>query len=127
MKGYGGGGKRLTSKETARLLGVSEASIKRWADGGLLPSEKTAGGHRPFRPEDVATFRRGEGAGDSRGGAAAPSAPAISPPRRVAARARFVGDAGLLVEATFGALLDGSAGKASAFLTDAPASGGGLA
>lgn len=48
---------RLTSKETARLLGVSEASIKRWADGGLLPMEKTAGGHRRFRPEDVAAFR----------------------------------------------------------------------
>lgn len=52
------GGKKLTSKETARLLGVSEASVKRWADGGLLPAEKTAGGHRRFRPEDVAAFRR---------------------------------------------------------------------
>ena len=52
------GRKTLTSKEAARLLGVSEASVKRWADGGLLPSAKTAGGHRRFRPEDVATFRR---------------------------------------------------------------------
>lgn len=51
-------GKGLTSRETARLLGVSEASVKRWADGGLLPAEKTAGGHRRFRPEDVAVFRR---------------------------------------------------------------------
>lgn len=51
-------GKLLTSKETARLLGVSEASVKRWADGGLLPQEKTAGGHRRFRPADVAAFRR---------------------------------------------------------------------
>jgi excisionase family DNA binding protein len=109
MKGYGGVGKRLTSKETARLLGVSEASIKRWADGGLLPSEKTAGGHRRFRPEDVATFRRGKDAADANERAAATSAPATSPPRRVAARARFVGDAELLAEATFGALLDGSA------------------
>src|SRR5918994_1138158 len=82
MKGYDGGGKRLTSRETARLLGVSEASVKRWADGGLLPSEKTAGGHRRFRP---------------------------------------------VVVAMFGALLDGSAGKASALLTDAHASGRGLA
>jgi len=40
------------------MLGASEASIKRWADGGLLPSEKTAGGHRRFRPEDVARFKR---------------------------------------------------------------------
>ncbi|HYP52226.1 MAG TPA: helix-turn-helix domain-containing protein [Pyrinomonadaceae bacterium] len=51
-------GRKLTSRETARLLGVSEASVKRWADSGLLPTEKTAGGHRRFRPEDVARFRR---------------------------------------------------------------------
>jgi MerR family transcriptional regulator, light-induced transcriptional regulator len=41
-------------------LGVSEASVKRWADGGLLPALKTAGGHRRFRPEDIAAFRRGK-------------------------------------------------------------------
>ncbi len=52
------GRKNLTSREAARLLGVSEASVKRWADGGLLPALKTAGGHRRFRPEDVAAFRR---------------------------------------------------------------------
>ncbi|HEV2799007.1 MAG TPA: B12-binding domain-containing protein [Pyrinomonadaceae bacterium] len=57
MKRYNSG-KNLTSKEAARLLGASEASVKRWADGGLLPSEKTAGGHRRFRPEDVARFKR---------------------------------------------------------------------
>lgn len=51
-------GKRLSSKEAARLLGASEASVKRWADGGLLTAEKTAGGHRRFRPEDVARFKR---------------------------------------------------------------------
>ena len=51
-------GKRLTSTEVADLLGVSEASVKRWADSGLLSTEKTAGGHRRFRPEDVAAFRR---------------------------------------------------------------------
>jgi excisionase family DNA binding protein len=50
--------KNLTSKEAARLLGVSEASVKRWADGGLLPVARTAGGHRRFRPEDVAVFKR---------------------------------------------------------------------
>ena len=57
MKSYTSG-KNLTSKEAARVLGASEASVKRWADGGLLPSEKTAGGHRRFRPEDVARFKR---------------------------------------------------------------------
>lgn len=51
-------GKNLTSKEVAQFLGVSEASVKRWADSGLLPVEKTAGGHRRFSPKDVALFRR---------------------------------------------------------------------
>ncbi|HEX8282912.1 MAG TPA: B12-binding domain-containing protein [Pyrinomonadaceae bacterium] len=51
--------KNLTSRQAARLLGASEASIKRWADGGLLPSLRTVGGHRRFRPEDVDAFRRG--------------------------------------------------------------------
>ena len=50
--------RQLTSREAARLLGVSEASVKRWADSGLLPTAKTAGGHRRFRPEDIAIFRR---------------------------------------------------------------------
>ncbi|HYN84467.1 MAG TPA: B12-binding domain-containing protein [Pyrinomonadaceae bacterium] len=51
-------GKKLTSREAARALGVSEASVKRWADSGLLAAEKTAGGHRRFRPEDVAAVLR---------------------------------------------------------------------
>ncbi|HEX3186173.1 MAG TPA: helix-turn-helix domain-containing protein [Pyrinomonadaceae bacterium] len=50
--------KTLTSREVARVLSVSDASVKRWADSGLLPTEKTVGGHRRFRPDDVAAFRR---------------------------------------------------------------------
>ncbi len=38
----------LTSKEIGEVLGVSPATIRRWADAGLLPSERTAGGHRRF-------------------------------------------------------------------------------
>ena len=57
--GVTGGRKNLTSRQAARLLGASEASVKRWADGGLLPTLRTAGGHRRFRPEDVDAFRRG--------------------------------------------------------------------
>ena len=62
-------GKSLTSGEAARLLGVSEASVKRWADAGRLPAVKTAGGHRRFRPEDVAAFRRRSLAGRAPGAA----------------------------------------------------------
>lgn len=65
------GRKTLTSKQAARLLGVSEASVKRWADGGRLPALKTAGGHRRFRPEDLAAFRRGARARQAEGAAGA--------------------------------------------------------
>lgn len=54
--------KELTTREVARLLGVSEATVKRWADRRFLHSEKTAGGHRRFHPESVARFLREQGA-----------------------------------------------------------------
>jgi excisionase family DNA binding protein len=38
----------LTLGETASLLGVSEATVRRWADGGQLASFVTPGGHRRF-------------------------------------------------------------------------------
>ncbi|MEA2173455.1 MAG: MerR family transcriptional regulator, light-induced transcriptional regulator [Blastocatellia bacterium] len=54
-------GKELTTGEVARLLSVSEATVKRWADKRLLRSEKTAGGHRRFRPASIAGLMRGQG------------------------------------------------------------------
>ncbi|MEP6820262.1 MAG: helix-turn-helix domain-containing protein [bacterium] len=48
----------LTTKEVARLLHVSEATVKRWADGGTLRSEKTVGGHRRFSIHAIASLRR---------------------------------------------------------------------
>ena len=53
----------LTTKEVARLLQVSEATVKRWADDGLLHSSKTAGGHRRFSTHGIATLRREKGIG----------------------------------------------------------------
>lgn len=50
--------KPLTTKGVAQILGVSDATVKRWADDELLLSEKTAGGHRRFNIEEVARFRR---------------------------------------------------------------------
>ena len=38
--------KTFSPKQVARAIGVSEASIKRWCDKGILPFSKTAGGHR---------------------------------------------------------------------------------
>lgn len=59
----------LTTKEVARLLQVSEATVKRWADDGLLHSSKTAGGHRRFSTHSIASLRREKGIGP------APAAP----------------------------------------------------
>ncbi len=50
--------KHLTTKEVARLCRVSDATVKRWEDANLLQSERTNGGHRRFRAEEVARFQR---------------------------------------------------------------------
>lgn len=111
------GKKRLTSREAARLLGVSEASVKRWAEEGLLPAEKTTGGHRRFRPEDVAAFRRAKfGRADERFSQAV-SAPGIE---RLEASARsgppMESDA--LPAAMFESLVAGHSEEASAMLVN---------
>jgi excisionase family DNA binding protein len=46
----------LTSTEAAELLHVSAATVKRWADDGLIPTLRTLGGHRRFRRTDVLTM-----------------------------------------------------------------------
>jgi excisionase family DNA binding protein len=48
----------ITSAEAARLAGVGPTAIKRWADSGLLPCVKTAGGHRRFERQEVERFMR---------------------------------------------------------------------
>ncbi len=55
--------KTFTTKEVARLCHVSDATVKRWEDAGLLNSERTNGGHRRFRPEEIARFQRQQGLG----------------------------------------------------------------
>ena len=36
----------LSPKQVARAIQVSESSIKRWCDKGVIPTKYTAGGHR---------------------------------------------------------------------------------
>ena len=55
--------KCFTTKEVARLCRVSDATVKRWETGGQLRSERTSGGHRRFRAEEVARFQREQGLG----------------------------------------------------------------
>lgn len=50
--------KNLTTKEVARLCRVSDATVKRWEEAGVIKSERTSGGHRRFRVEEVARFQR---------------------------------------------------------------------
>ncbi len=46
----------LTPKEVAKLLMVSTAAIRLWAENGDLKARLTAGGHRRFKLNDVKTF-----------------------------------------------------------------------
>lgn len=113
--------KNLTSKEAARALGASEASVKRWADGGLLPSEKTAGGHRRFRPEDVARFKRENGGASSAALRRVRAGADVAVSSRAAGRAGSVeAESGASVEASvdslFDALTRGDAEETSALL-----------
>jgi len=55
--------KCLTTKEVARLCRVSDATVKRWEAAGLLKSERTSGGHRRFRAEEVIRFQREQSLG----------------------------------------------------------------
>ena len=46
----------IGTAEAAVLLSASEASVKRWADSGALPCERTLGGHRRFLRGAVLEF-----------------------------------------------------------------------
>ncbi len=76
----------LTTKAVAKLLRVSEATVKRWADSGLLQSDKTVGGHRRFSLNAVAHLRRELGIGPGADKPSRPSAQSrgrIDPPAAV--------------------------------------------
>lgn len=51
----------LTPKQVARAIGVSESSVKRWCDRGIITTERTAGGHRRLRVNSVLSFLRENG------------------------------------------------------------------
>lgn len=48
----------LSPKQVARAIGVSESSLKRWCDQGLIQTVRTAGGHRKLPIRDVIRFMR---------------------------------------------------------------------
>lgn len=48
----------LSPKELAAAIGVSESSVKRWVDDGLIEAHRTAGGHRRIALADAVRFLR---------------------------------------------------------------------
>lgn len=48
----------LTPRELAESIGVSESSLKRWADAGLVQVSRTAGGHRRILLAEAVRFIR---------------------------------------------------------------------
>lgn len=50
--------KHFSPKQVARAIGVSEASLKRWVDKGVLSAVRTAGGHRRIPLSSVVSFLR---------------------------------------------------------------------
>lgn len=51
----------LSPRELADAIGVSESSIKRWADDGTVQALRTAGGHRRIPIEEAVSFIREAG------------------------------------------------------------------
>jgi excisionase family DNA binding protein len=51
----------ITPKQVAQAIGVSESSLKRWCDRGLLTTVRTAGGHRRLALDHVVQFLRQSG------------------------------------------------------------------
>ena len=51
----------LSPRDLAQAMGVSESSIKRWADDGKIMITSTQGGHRKIQREEAVRFIRERG------------------------------------------------------------------
>lgn len=51
----------VSPKQVARAIGVSESSMKRWCDQGLIKTVRTAGGHRKMAVAEVLRYLRDRG------------------------------------------------------------------
>ena len=50
-----------STREIAQMWNVSETTVKRWADAGLLKCFRTPGGHRKFKLDDISEFQASRG------------------------------------------------------------------
>ncbi len=48
----------LTISAAARLLGIHPSTVRLWADKGILPVQRTHGGHRRFRRQDIELWKQ---------------------------------------------------------------------
>lgn len=55
------GDAHLSPKDLARAIGMSESSLKRWVDAGLITVQRTAGGHRRIPMAEAVRFVRSQG------------------------------------------------------------------
>jgi excisionase family DNA binding protein len=51
----------MSPAQVARIVGVSESTLKRWVDTGLLRAQKTAGGHRRIALGEALAYLRKQG------------------------------------------------------------------
>lgn len=88
----------ISTKAVAEVLGVSEATVKRWSDAGTLRCFRTPGGHRKFRLRDVKAFlsdsREDSGISEVR---VTPPSRELSEPQREARALALSGDVDGLV------------------------------
>lgn len=76
--GIGIGTRKWLSLGLAReLLGVNEATLRQWADNGLVRAFRTPGGHRRFAAEDIQALVNNTSAGPA--GHPAPDGAAVLP------------------------------------------------
>lgn len=91
----------LGLSEAAKILGVHPATVRSWADRGLLASQRTLGGHRRFRRTDLVQWMEVQ--------STTPSTEAQLLVQSAMGRARFEISEGQLAETDWYRRLDNSA------------------
>lgn len=56
----------LSISRASQLLGINQATLRRWADQGEVRNFRTPGGHRRFAEEDLSTLMRSDVSGEPR-------------------------------------------------------------
>jgi len=101
----------LSPKEVALAIGVSESSLKRWADAGRVKVRRTAGGHRRIAIQEAIRFARENGF------------PVVRPdvldlPEVAVGKGKRAGEVNTLGELVYDKLVEGSAEDIRAMLLE---------